>query len=120
MLYLLAIVYTIFHIHYGVCVVIQMANHLKIDAFRIKDFGDVRLLQADNASDDEIDQIDVNDMEVIIASSLNSNRNGPEEVDEREIFKGSENLLRMSQKYTHEFHCVFRLANYPFDSQVCY
>jgi len=42
MLYLLAIVYTIFHIHYGVCVVIQMANHLKIDAFRIKDFGDVR------------------------------------------------------------------------------
>ena len=76
MLYLLAIVYTIFHIHYGVCVVIQMANHLKIDAFRIKDFGDVRLLQADNASDDEIDQIDVNDMEVIIASTLNSNRNG--------------------------------------------
>ena len=77
MLYLLAIGYTLFHIHYGVCVVIQMARHLKIDAFRIKHLGDVRLLssQADHTiSDDEIDQIDVNDLEVIIASS--DSRNG--------------------------------------------
>jgi len=42
MLYLLAVGFTLFHIHYGVCVVHQMANHLRIDAFSIKDHGNVR------------------------------------------------------------------------------
>ena len=45
-------------------------------------------------------------------------RSGPEEVDEREIFKGSENPITMSQKYTHEFQCPFDLTKYPFDRQV--
>ena len=46
-------------------------------------------------------------------------RSGLEEVDEREIFKGSENRLIMTQTYTHEFQCVYRLDNYPFDKQTC-
>ena len=40
-------------------------------------------------------------------------------MDEREIFKGSENRLIMTQTYTHEFQCVYKLDNYPFDKQTC-
>ena len=46
-------------------------------------------------------------------------RSGIEEVDEREIFKGSENRLILRQTYTHEFQCVYELDNYPFDKQTC-
>ena len=42
-----------------------------------------------------------------------------EEVDEREIFKGSENHLTLKQTYTHQFQCLYRLGNYPFDKQEC-
>ena len=42
-----------------------------------------------------------------------------EEVDEREIFKGSENRLIMRQTYTHEFLCLYNLYSYPFDQQAC-
>ena len=42
-----------------------------------------------------------------------------EEVDEREIFQGSENSLTMKQTYAHEFQCFFELAKYPFDRQIC-
>ena len=45
-------------------------------------------------------------------------RSGPEEVEEKEIYAGSQNTLRMFQKYTHEFFCSFDLNNYPFDRQV--
>ena len=48
-----------------------------------------------------------------------STRSEVNEVDEREIFKGSENRLIMTQTYTHEFQCVYRLDNYPFDKQTC-
>ena len=41
-----------------------------------------------------------------------------EEIDEAEIFKGRENSLVMTQSYTHEFQCVYKLERYPFDSQV--
>ena len=40
-------------------------------------------------------------------------------VEEREIFKGSENRLIMNQTYTHEFQCLYDLRNYPFDKQTC-
>ena len=46
-------------------------------------------------------------------------RSGRNEVEEREIFKGSENRLIMNQTYTHEFHCLYDLRNYPFDKQTC-
>ena len=42
------------------------------------------------------------------------------DIDEAEIFKGGENSLRMEQTYTHSFHCVFELSNYPFDVQVTF
>ena len=47
------------------------------------------------------------------------NRSGVDEVDEREIFEGSENRLIMIQTYTHEFQCVYKLESYPFDAQTC-
>ena len=40
-------------------------------------------------------------------------------MDEREIFKGSENRLILTQTYTHEFQCVYQLDDYPFDKQTC-
>ena len=40
------------------------------------------------------------------------------DIDEAEIFQGSENSLRMEQTYTHAFQCVFKLSKYPFDTQV--
>ena len=45
-------------------------------------------------------------------------RSGVEEVDEAEIFLGNENTLMMTQTYTHEFQCTYKLQQYPFDTQV--
>ena len=52
-------------------------------------------------------------------SNVIYDRSGVEEVDEREIFEGSENSLTMNQTYTHEFRCLYDLEKYPFDRQVC-
>ena len=40
-------------------------------------------------------------------------------VQEKEIFKGSENHLTLKQTYTHEFLCLYNLEKYPFDKQDC-
>lgn len=87
LLYILAVLLTVFHVHYGVCVVIQMSRHLKISALSIKDRGFVRLVTTteppaveDSNDDDDDDEDasdddvlgDVNDLEVIIASSDSS------------------------------------------------
>ena len=45
-------------------------------------------------------------------------RNSIADIDEAEIFQGSENSLRMEQTYTHSFQCIFQLSKYPFDTQV--
>ena len=45
---------------------------------------------------------------------------GVDQVDETEIFDGSKNLLTMEQSYTFEFQCHYKLASYPFDTQVIY
>ena len=45
-------------------------------------------------------------------------RSGLDEVDEAEIFEGDENTLMMSQTYTREFQCKYKLQQYPFDIQV--
>ena len=42
------------------------------------------------------------------------------QVDEVEVFKGSENNLRMMQTYTHRFQCNFVLTHYPFDTQATF
>ena len=39
-------------------------------------------------------------------------------VDEAEIFEGGENKLMMTQAYTWEFQCEYKLQKYPFDTQV--
>ena len=43
---------------------------------------------------------------------------GLEFIDETEFFSGSENSLIMNQSYTRTFQCIYRLAHYPFDTQV--
>ena len=45
-------------------------------------------------------------------------RSGLQEVDEAEIFEGNENTLMMTQTYTREFQCEYKLKQYPFDTQV--
>ena len=41
-----------------------------------------------------------------------------QEIDEAEIFEGNENTLMMTQTYTREFQCIYKLQRYPFDTQV--
>ena len=55
---------------------------------------------------------------VVAQRQGNFTRSGLDTLDEIEIFKGSENRLVMSQVYTHTFQCGFKLATYPFDTQV--
>ena len=47
-------------------------------------------------------------------------KNSEEHIDEAEIFWGSENNLQVEQTYTRAFQCVFKLAKYPFDTQVTF
>ena len=39
----------------------------------------------------------------------NGSRNSMTDIDEAELFQGSENNFRMEQTYTHAFHCVFEV-----------
>ena len=40
------------------------------------------------------------------------------DVDEAEIFEGSENKITMVQTYSKRFHCTYLLHDFPFDTQV--
>ena len=75
-LYALSLLLTVLHIHYGVCVVVEMCRHLRIDALRIKDHGHVRLIAKDDNSSDE-SEIDMNDVEVVVASNSSAAAAGP-------------------------------------------
>ena len=55
---------------------------------------------------------------VTVTREGNFARSGIEEVDEAEIFEGSDNKLTMNQTYTQEFQCQYKLQRYPFDTQV--
>ena len=48
----------------------------------------------------------------------NFTRSSTDEVDEIEIFKGSENPIIMVQSYTKTFKCRYELRAFPFDTQV--
>ena len=48
----------------------------------------------------------------------NFTQGGYEVLDETYLFKGDENSLIMTQSYTHDFQCVYKLQRYPFDTQV--
>ena len=56
--------------------------------------------------------------EILVQREGNMSRNSMTDIDEAEIFQGTENSLRMEQTYTHAFQCVFKLTEYPFDTQV--
>ena len=56
--------------------------------------------------------------DVLVQKEGNSTKNSPTNIDEAEIFQGSENSLKMEQTYTHAFQCLFKLSEYPFDTQV--
>ena len=56
--------------------------------------------------------------DIFVQREGEAERNSIEDIDEAEIFMGSENSLRMEQTYTHAFQCVFQLTKYPFDTQV--
>ena len=55
---------------------------------------------------------------VSVIKEGNFTRSGSSEVDEAEIFEGAENTLTMTQTYTWEFQCQYKLQHYPFDTQV--
>ena len=55
---------------------------------------------------------------VMVQREGNFTRNSMDRIDEAEIFEGAENSLLMEQTYTHDFQCVFKLDEYPFDTQV--
>jgi len=79
LLYCLSALLTICHLHYGLCVVLEMSRHLRISPFSIRDRGDVRLISSKStdatsdvaSSDDDDDElaVDINDLEVIVASN---------------------------------------------------
>ena len=46
-------------------------------------------------------------------------RSTPDVADEIEIFEGAENKITMEQTQSKEFHCIYYLHYYPFDSQKC-
>ena len=56
---------------------------------------------------------------ITVTREANFTRSGLDEIDETEIFEGSENGLTMRQTYTHRFQCHYILSRYPFDTQVC-
>ena len=56
--------------------------------------------------------------DILVEREGKPKRNQMTDIDEAEIFQGSENSLRMEQTYTHAFQCVFKLSKYPFDTQV--
>ena len=56
---------------------------------------------------------------VVVNREDSFTRGGLEMVDETEIFEGNENSLLMSQTYTREFQCSYKLTRYPFDTQMC-
>ena len=57
---------------------------------------------------------------VVVQREGNFTRNSLDKIEEAEIFQGAENSLLMEQTYTHGFQCVFKLDEYPFDTQVFY
>ena len=67
--------YVVAHLHYAVCVVIQMCGHLKIRCFHIKNVAEERLLadtQLHHELDDDDDEDDDDDVELLLGATPNS------------------------------------------------
>ena len=56
--------------------------------------------------------------DILVVRKGEATESSMKHIDEAEVFQGSENSLRMEQTYTYAFQCVFKLAKYPFDTQV--
>ena len=79
---MLSLIFTVFHVHYGICVVSEMSHHLNIDPLRIKNYGEVRLISSKNDikddasdSDDDTDfneHVAISDLEVCVVAKSNS------------------------------------------------
>ena len=46
--------------------------------------------------------------------------NGPQDTENKYIFKGEENSIEYKRFYSQEFECEFALQWYPFDTQNCH
>ena len=55
---------------------------------------------------------------VIVNRTGNFRLAGHEVLDETYLFMGEEDSLIMTQSYTHDFQCIYKLEKYPFDTQV--
>ena len=64
--------------------------------------------------------LDVFDSTVYVKREGDFTRADIWDVDEAEIFEGSENRITMVQTYSKKFHCTYLLHSYPFDTQVSY
>ena len=56
--------------------------------------------------------------EVWVQREGNGTKDSVTDIDEAEVFQGSENSLRMEQTYSHTFQNDIDLFRYPFDKQV--
>ena len=75
----------------------------------------------DNTDDNEAVQLtDEVKTTLVVSREGEFTRSGVEDVDEIEVFQGSENSLVLSQTHSKRFQCQYRLNNYPFDTQVTF
>ena len=75
----------------------------------------------DNTDQKEVTRLGENwewSTDVTVTREGGFSRSDVQEVDEADIFEGSENRLTMYQTYTWEFQCKYELQRYPFDTQV--
>ena len=75
----------------------------------------------DNTDQKEVTRLGENwewSTDVTVTREGGFSRSDVQEVDEADIFEGSENRLTMYQTYTWEFQCKNELQRYPFDTQV--
>lgn len=55
---------------------------------------------------------------IFVERKGNFTRSGLDDVEEKEKFKGEENPIKMTQSYTKDFKCQYKLQRFPFDTQV--
>ena len=56
---------------------------------------------------------------IFVTRQGNFVRSDLSQVDEIDIFEGIENKLTLSVSFSKEFHCIYKLHYFPFDTQVC-
>ena len=67
---------------------------------------------------EEVQLVDGLKTTIVVNREGNFTRSSFQEVDEIELFLGKDNPFSMYQTYTKNFQCLYKLHNYPFDTQV--